>query len=560
MKKIYLMGLTTAFALSFNAQTTIKLKNPYSKNERSQSSTSKVAQVGCTITSNTQYVAGSTMDLAFTYLTSNTDLEYVDYLAITFPTGITPTGLANTSNPFPNTEDAGGGLEALNAIAGQVISWGANTNDTYGGIFSSLGISFTVNVTIASGITGSLTASFDASGDGYGATPGDQIGSTFIIYPAGTAVVDMKTKFVIPTTITAINNCSMGMSTIFARFINSSSLAQSNFPVNYSVNGAASTTTVIAGPLAIGDSVDVVFATPFNFTPSNMYNVKAWVSQPSDVAKNNDTASLVISNTFPTALTNTITPYINGIESAYDFGSINKAWAGTGAPFGQSFGTFHTGAAALFYTIPSNAPAATYETFAILPCVDVASGDVYKISYWRKANTSATLTVNGQSAIFTGTGQDIASMTTVVKAYSAITPNAQTGVWQKDSAFYTSTANETRYFAIGGKGAITSTTTQINVRIDDIKISKEASVGVKTIAANDAISIFPNPTSGILNINAIEVNSTVEVFNVIGDKVYTANLTKGNNTVDLSGLANGAYFVKLNSNGQVTAKKVVLSK
>jgi hypothetical protein len=66
--------------------------------------------------------------------------------------------------------------------------------------------------------------------------------------------------------------------------------------------------------------------------------------------------------------------------------------------------------------------------------------------------------------------------------------------------------------------------------------------------------------TGLLNINAVEVNSSVDVYNVIGEKVYTNSLVKGNNSVDLSGLSNGAYFVKLNSNGAITTKKVVLSK
>ena len=557
------MGLSVAFAMSMNAQNSIKIKNPNNKGEfkntvAKNGGTNSTQQITGGIVCNTQYVAGTTMDLLFTVDLTNTDSEYGDLITITFPTGITP----NTS--ASNTPTVGTGaayIEVLNPIAGQAISWGDNDN-VYGGIVPGTSYSLQVNVTIGAGVTGNQTASYDVSGDTYSgiAPAGDLIGGTLTIFPAGAAVVDMKTKFAQPATITAINNCNMTTDQIYARFINSSTLAQSNFTVNYSVNGAASTASVIAGPLAVGDSVDVLFVTPFNFTPSNMYNVKAWVSQTSDVAMGNDTAGITISNTFPTTLTNTITPYINGIESAYDLGSINKVWAGTGAPFGQSFGTFHTGVAALFYTIPPSAPAGTYETFAILPCVDVVNSDVYKISYWRKANTSGTLTINGQSAIFTGTAQDIASMTTVVKAYSPITANAQAGVWQKDSAYYTSTANETRYFAIGGKGTIATTADQINVRIDDIKITKESSVGIKTISANDAISIFPNPTSGIVNINAVEVSSSVEVFNVIGEKVYSNTLVKGNNTLDLSSLANGAYFVKLNSNGAITTKKVVLSK
>jgi hypothetical protein len=195
--------------------------------------------------------------------------------------------------------------------------------------------------------------------------------------------------------------------------------------------------------------------------------------------------------------------------------------------------------------------------------VDVVNGESYRISYWRKSSTSGTLTVNGQTGVFSGLTQDAAGMTDVVKAYTAMTPTAAAGVngWQKDSVDYVATATETRYFAIGGKGTIAGTSNQISIRLDDFRIAKVVgSVGIKSLTNNDAIAIFPNPTSGILNINSIEANSSVEVINVIGEKVYTNSLVKGNNVVDLSGLANGAYFVKLNSNGSITTKKVVLSK
>lgn len=61
-------------------------------------------------------------------------------------------------------------------------------------------------------------------------------------------------------------------------------------------------------------------------------------------------------------------------------------------------------------------------------------------------------------------------------------------------------------------------------------------------------------------INNLEVSSTIEVFNVIGEKVLTSSLLKGNNIIDLSNLSNGSYFVKLNSNNQIITKKVILSK
>jgi hypothetical protein len=226
----------------------------------------------------------------------------------------------------------------------------------------------------------------------------------------------------------------------------------------------------------------------------------------------------------------------------------------------------HSGGLSLLYNINNTtmgAPNGTYETMNILPCMDITTGDTYKISFWKKSSTAAGLAVNGQTGVFSGLVNDIASMTDVLKPYSALVPTAlpATAGWLKDSVNYVATATETRYFAIGGKGSLTAASQQINVRLDDIKIEKVTSgVGIKSISANNSISIFPNPTTGLLNINAVEVNSSVDVYNVIGDKVYSNTLVKGNNVVDLSGLANGAYFVKLNSNNQITTKKVVLTK
>jgi len=90
-------------------------------------------------------------------------------------------------------------------------------------------------------------------------------------------------------------------------------------------------------------------------------------------------------------------------------------------------------------------------------------------------------------------------------------------------------------------------------------LSAEISTGIKSNSTT-SISLFPNPTSGVLNINSVEVTSSFEVFNLIGSKVFSSTLTKGNNNVDLSGLANGSYFVKLNSDNQVISKKIIISK
>ena len=571
MKKIYLMALTAAFAMSVNAQTQIKLKlapnggkvknSPVEKTGPSNST----QQITGGITCSTQYVAGSTMNLVFSLDLTNSDSEYGDLVTITFPAGITPN--TNASNT-PSVGTGATYIEMLNPIVGQSISWGDDDN-SYGGIVPGTSYSLQVNVTIGAGVTGNQIASYDVSGDTYGAAPGDLTGGSCTILPAGATVVNMQTKLmgIVTNTVTfdqaTLHNCSMGSGVIVSQIHNLGTNPESNIPVNYSVNGVASTATTYTGTIAPGDSALVLFPIPYDFTPQNIYKVKTWTALAGDVALANDSVAITISNSIPVALTNTVNAYTNGIETAYELGSVYLDWVGVGAAYGLSTANFHSGLQALFLTIPGTAPVGTYESFVNLPCVDVVNGESYRVSYWRKSSASGTLTVNGQTGVFSGLTQDATGMTDVVKAYTAMTPTTATGVngWQKDSVDYVATATETRYFGIGGKGTIAGASSQISIRLDDIRIAKvTGSVGIKTISSNDAISIFPNPTSGILNINAIEVNSSVEVINVIGEKVYSNSLVKGNNSIDLSGLSNGAYFVKLNSNGSITTKKVVLSK
>ncbi len=576
MKKIYLMGLSAMFALAVNAQTTVRIKNPLTRNNKEitrshgtpGTGNARVAQVNGSLVCNTFYTAGTTMDLEFTFFQTGDNTEWIDMFTLTFPAGITPNSSPNATFP---TLSSGGGAEALNPVSGQSISWGADIDDEYGGIVDDgTGLTFTVNVTIAPGTSSTQVASFLASGDTYttagNPTPGNANGSCNI-YEVGTPIVDVTANMVFvftsPTTIAGTANCSLGTHTVACFVKNLGDNPETNIPINYSVNGVPSTPAVYPGPLAPGDSALVGFPVTYDFSAQGVYTVTAMSMLSGDMFPSNDATTANVTNSLPYSLSTTT--YTNGIESNYDVNSMNLDWTNIGLPFGLS-ATKHSGAQALFFTVNMTtigAPAGTYEAFINLPCMDVVNGETYRISYWKKALTATGFTVNGQSGVFTGLGQDAASMTTVVKPYSALTPTTNvTASWVKDSVDYVATATETRYFAIAGKGTLATATPpqQINVRIDDIKITKvTGATGIKTNALTE-MTLFPNPTTGILNINAVEANSSVEVYNIIGDKVYSGNLSKGNNSLDLSGLANGSYIVKLNSDSQKLTKKVIISK
>ncbi|MGA9638701.1 T9SS type A sorting domain-containing protein [Flavobacterium sp.] len=67
-------------------------------------------------------------------------------------------------------------------------------------------------------------------------------------------------------------------------------------------------------------------------------------------------------------------------------------------------------------------------------------------------------------------------------------------------------------------------------------------------------SIYPNPVKDVLNINTQESIQKIEVLDILGKTVLT---NKGENTVDVSSLNNGIYFLKLTSDKGVSTNKFV---
>ena len=70
---------------------------------------------------------------------------------------------------------------------------------------------------------------------------------------------------------------------------------------------------------------------------------------------------------------------------------------------------------------------------------------------------------------------------------------------------------------------------------------------------NNAISIYPNPATSILNVNANGYN-TVEIINMLGQVVYNTTMND-NAQINVRNLNDGVYFVRLNgANGTTTQK------
>lgn len=78
------------------------------------------------------------------------------------------------------------------------------------------------------------------------------------------------------------------------------------------------------------------------------------------------------------------------------------------------------------------------------------------------------------------------------------------------------------------------------------------------------INIFPNPNSGIFNLKIQNFNpiSTIEIYNTIGEKIYSNTISKLQtaNYIDLSSQPNGIYFLQLKSENGIASQKIIIQK
>jgi hypothetical protein len=74
---------------------------------------------------------------------------------------------------------------------------------------------------------------------------------------------------------------------------------------------------------------------------------------------------------------------------------------------------------------------------------------------------------------------------------------------------------------------------------------------------NSSISIYPNPATNELNIEAT-TTSKIEIMNLAGLVIINIAAKEKNTTIDISTLAQGIYFVKLSSENGVAVKKFII--
>jgi len=84
--------------------------------------------------------------------------------------------------------------------------------------------------------------------------------------------------------------------------------------------------------------------------------------------------------------------------------------------------------------------------------------------------------------------------------------------------------------------------------------------GISTLINTTEIKTYPNPTTGKLAVSLSNANiSTIEIFNLIGEKIYAQNVNQEKSIeIDISNTSGGIYFLKVSDGVKVYTSKIVL--
>ncbi|MBX3164808.1 MAG: T9SS type A sorting domain-containing protein, partial [Bacteroidetes bacterium] len=80
---------------------------------------------------------------------------------------------------------------------------------------------------------------------------------------------------------------------------------------------------------------------------------------------------------------------------------------------------------------------------------------------------------------------------------------------------------------------------------------------------NEKLRIYPNPTSGMLNVELLMLNNKAElqIINVLGEVIKHSTLTTKHSQIDVRGLENGIYFVVFSDKEKRSVtKKLIIAK
>ena len=105
---------------------------------------------------------------------------------------------------------------------------------------------------------------------------------------------------------------------------------------------------------------------------------------------------------------------------------------------------------------------------------------------------------------------------------------------------------------------VTNNNVSNNSDINNI-VSRPAPIQEESVN-DEAVSIYPNPTSGFVTIKSAHRFSVIDIYNSNGSNVYHRTIDKKQHKVDFSSFGPGIYYIQLHADDKIVTHKVIFIK
>jgi hypothetical protein len=97
---------------------------------------------------------------------------------------------------------------------------------------------------------------------------------------------------------------------------------------------------------------------------------------------------------------------------------------------------------------------------------------------------------------------------------------------------------------------------------DPISISISNNTGLTDLLSKANVSMYPNPTKGVLHVNLSDYKSQIikmNVYDTKGQLVMTKEILKSASVFNLSTLPKGSYVVELKSGNKKSSSRIIVN-
>ncbi|CAN5517042.1 hypothetical protein BH11BAC1_BH11BAC1_00320 [soil metagenome] len=345
-----------------------------------------------------------------------------------------------------------------------------------------------------------------------------------------------------------VTSCSLLSATeaVTVEITNFATVDMSGFDVTFVADGGLLNTETITDTIAPGGTMVYTFTATADLSLPGAHNILAYTNVAGDADNSNDQIAIDVYS--GPHVVDQVTHYMQGFEPTEDQSGWTSLDVDADAvTWGLSGILPRTGAVGASYVheLPTNQA----DDYFFSTCLGLDAANVYQLDFYYR-NFSPAYQSNME--VILCTDQDPAT----VVATLVPTMLVNTSIWTlSSSTIYIPGAASGNYY-IGWH--VTQQDSATSLKLDDIDIYYSGPNSLPVINSA-ALTIYPNPTSGMVSIRGIHELTEITVYDMLGNVVLVQSATSGVQVLDLSSQTQGVYSVVMRAEKSVTTKQLIIT-